>query len=73
MLCGVSVVFNSLGEVLGLMSCTRSFESSQVFVGFQSAGAFGCLHHAGGGPAPALGREPVSHCIGREPGRSCAF
>jgi len=27
MLCGVSVVFNSLGEVLGLMSCKRSSEN----------------------------------------------
>ena len=47
MLCGVSVVFNSLGDVLGLMSCKRSSESGQVFEGFQSTEAFGCLHHAG--------------------------
>src|SRR4029450_11985774 len=52
MLCGVSVVFNSLGNVLGLMSCERSSENGQVLVGFQSTEAFGCLHHAGGGPAP---------------------
>src|SRR6266540_4195349 len=51
MLCGVSVVFNSLGDVLGLMSCKRSSENGQVLVGFQSTEAFGCLHHAGGGPA----------------------
>jgi hypothetical protein len=51
MLCGVSVVFNSLGNVLGLMSCKRSSENGQVLVGFQSTEAFGCLHHAGGGPA----------------------
>src|SRR5262245_5842279 len=51
MLCGVSVVFNSLGDVLGLMSCKRSSENRQVLVGFQSTEAFGCLHHAGGGPA----------------------
>src|SRR5262245_42455841 len=51
MLCGVSVVFNSLCDVLGLMSCKRSSENGQVLVGFQSTEAFGCLHHAGGGPA----------------------
>src|SRR5438445_11969312 len=51
MLCGVSVVFNSLGDVLGLMSCKRSSENGQVLVGLQSTEAFGCLHHAGGGPA----------------------
>src|SRR5262249_32908871 len=51
MLCGVSVVFNSLGDVFGLMSCKRSSENGQVLVGFQSTEAFGCLHHAGGGPA----------------------
>jgi len=43
MLCGVSVVFNSLGDVLGLMSCKRSSENGQVLVGFQSTEAFGCL------------------------------
>jgi hypothetical protein len=36
MLCGVSVVFNSLDDVLGLMSCKRSSENGQVLVGFQS-------------------------------------
>src|SRR5438105_8554661 len=36
MLCGVSVVFNSLGDVLGLVSCKRSSENGQVLVGFQS-------------------------------------
>src|SRR5437899_8018746 len=44
-------VFNSLGNVLGLMSCKRSSENGRVLVGFQSTEAFGCLHHAGGGPA----------------------
>jgi hypothetical protein len=39
MLCGVSVVFNSLGDVLGLMSCKRSSENGQVLVGFQSTNA----------------------------------
>jgi len=29
-------VFNSLGDVLGLMSCKRSSENGQVLVGFQS-------------------------------------
>src|SRR2546421_2160795 len=51
MLCGVSVVFNSLGDVLGLMCCKCSSKNGQVLVGFQSTEAFGCLHHAGGGPA----------------------
>src|SRR5258708_4611695 len=51
MLCCVSVVFNSLGDVLGLMSCKRSSENGQLLVGFQSTEAFCCLHHAGGGPA----------------------
>src|SRR5256886_16792520 len=51
MLCGVSVVFNSLGDVLGLMCSKCSSENGQVLVGFQSTEAFGCLHHAGGGPA----------------------
>ena len=51
MLCGVSVVFNSLGDILGLMSCKCSSENGQLLVGFQSTEAFGCLHHAGGGPA----------------------
>jgi hypothetical protein len=36
MLCGVSVVFNSLGDALGLMSCKSSSENGQVLVGFQS-------------------------------------
>ena len=44
-------VFNSLGDALGLMSCTRSTKNGQVLVGFQSTEALGCLHHAGGGPA----------------------
>src|SRR5262245_19395643 len=51
MLCGVSVVFNSLGDVVGLMSCKRSSENVQVLVGFQSTEAFGCFHHTGGSPA----------------------
>ena len=51
MLCGVSVLFNSLDDVLGLMSCKCSSENGQVLVGFQSTEAFGCLHHAGDGPA----------------------
>src|SRR5262245_44078076 len=51
MLCGVSVVFNSLGDVLGLMRCKCSSKNGQVLAGFQSTEAFGCLHHAGGGPA----------------------
>jgi hypothetical protein len=43
MLFGVSVVFNSLGNVLGLMSCKCSSENGQVLIGFQSTEAFGCL------------------------------
>src|SRR3954462_14580797 len=31
--------------------CKRSSENGQLLVGFQSTEAFGCLHHAGGGPA----------------------
>jgi hypothetical protein len=46
MLCGVSVVFNSLDDVLGLMSYECSSENGQVLLGFQSTEAFGCLHHA---------------------------
>src|SRR5260370_26239695 len=49
MLCGVSVVLTSLGDVLGLMSCKCSSENGQMLVGFQSTEAFGCLHHTGGG------------------------
>ena len=33
-------VFNSLGDVLGLMSCKRSTKNGQVLVGFQSPEAF---------------------------------
>ena len=51
MLCGISVVFKSLGEVLGLMSCQRSSENVEVLVGFQSTEALGRLQHAGSGPA----------------------
>ena len=54
MLCDVSVLFNSLGDVLGLMSCKPSSENGQVLIGFQSTEAFGCLHHARGGPAQAI-------------------
>jgi hypothetical protein len=39
MLCGISVVFNSLGDILGLMSCKRSSKNGQVLVGFQSTEA----------------------------------
>src|SRR6516225_2002836 len=62
MLCGVSVVFNSLGDVVGLMSCKRSSENVQELVGFQSTEAFGCLHHTGGGPAQRhRGVSPLLH------------
>src|SRR5262245_36786794 len=64
MLCGVSVVVNSLGDVLGLMSCKRSSENGQVLVGFQSTEAFGCLHHARGGPAQRhRGISPSLHVV----------
>ena len=33
-LCGICVVFNWLGETVGLMSCKRNSENRQVFVGF---------------------------------------
>src|SRR6516164_601957 len=58
MLCGVSVVFNSLG----LMCCKCNSEKGQVLIGFQSTEAFGCLHHAGGGPAQRhCGVSPSLH------------
>ena len=41
MLCGVSVVFNSLDDVLGLMSCKCSSENGQVLVGFSRCGQRG--------------------------------
>src|SRR5437763_919514 len=63
MLCGVSVVFNSLGDVLGLVCCKCNSEKGQVLIGFQSTEAFGCLHYAGGGPVQRLGgvddRQPA--------------
>src|SRR5215510_7763838 len=82
MLCGVSVVFNSLGDVLGLMCCKCNSEKGQVLIGFQSTEAFGCLHHAGGGPAqrhcgvsPSLhvatdARHGPNHVSGRSPSGS---
>ena len=39
MLRGVSIVFNSLGDVLGLMICKRSSENGQVLVGFSIDGS----------------------------------
>jgi hypothetical protein len=51
MLCGVSVVFKSMGDVLGLMSSKCSPENGEVPVGFQSTEPFGRFHHTGGGPA----------------------
>jgi hypothetical protein len=61
MLCCVSVVFNALGDVPGLMSCKRSSENGQVLVGFQSTEAFGCLHHAGGPAQRHRGISPSLH------------
>jgi len=53
---------HSLGDVVELMSCKRSSESGQVFESFQSTEAFGCLHHAGGGPAQChRGVSPPLH------------
>src|SRR5438045_2733532 len=43
MLCGISVAFNSLGDVLGLVSCQCDSEQWQVLMGFQSTEAFGLL------------------------------
>ena len=51
MLCGISVVINSVGDVLGLVSYQRGSESRQVLVGFQSTEAFDRFQHAGGRPA----------------------
>jgi hypothetical protein len=39
MLRGVSIVFNSLGDVLGLVSCKRSSENGQALVGFSIDGS----------------------------------
>src|SRR5215831_14104538 len=62
LLCGVSVVFNSLGDILGLVSCKRSSESGQVLVGFQSTEALGRFQHAGGRPAQRhRGIAPALH------------
>src|SRR5262249_28479647 len=53
MLCGVSVVFNSLGDVLGLMFCKCNSEKGQVLIGFQSEAADFEV------PSPAMtGRSP---------------
>ena len=54
MLCGASIVFNSLAldrrrAVLGLMSCKRSSENGQLLVGFQLTEAF-CSGEAPEGP-----------------------
>jgi len=51
MLCAKSFVFNSLGDVFGLMSCKRGAKNGQLFVGFHSTEDFGRLQHAGGVPA----------------------
>ena len=50
MLCGVSVVFNWLGDVLGLMSCKRSSENRQLLVSFKRRKPW-LPPHAGRGPA----------------------
>src|SRR6266550_8766908 len=64
MLCGVSVVFNSLGDVLGLMSCKRSSENGQLLVGFQSTEAFGlppsCRRRSSATPSRRF--ATASHC-----------
>jgi len=41
MLCGISVVFNSLGDVFALVGCQRGSENQQVLMGFQSTEALG--------------------------------
>ena len=51
MLCGISVVFNSLGDVFALVSCQRGSENRQVLMGFQSTETLGRFQHAGGCPA----------------------
>src|SRR5262249_37969678 len=54
MLCGISVVFNSLGDVFALVSCQRGSENRHVLMGFQSMEALGRFQHAGGRPASAI-------------------
>jgi hypothetical protein len=54
MLCGISIAFNSLGDVLGLVSCQCGSEHRQVLVGFQSTEALGRFQHAGGRPAQRI-------------------
>ena len=51
MLCDIGVVFNSFADAFGLMNRTRSSESRQVLVSFQSTESLGRLQYAGGGPA----------------------
>src|SRR5262249_24720977 len=47
MLCGISVVFNLLGDVFALVSCQRRSENRQVLMGFQSTEALGRFQHSG--------------------------
>jgi hypothetical protein len=50
MLCGVNVVFNSLGDGVGLMRGKRSPEDRELLVGFETTEALGRFHHAGSRP-----------------------
>ena len=62
MLCGISVVFNLLGDVFALVSCQRSSENRQMLVGFQSTEALGRFQHSGGRPAQRhRGITPALH------------
>ena len=62
MLCGISVVFNSLGDVFALVSCQRGSENRQVLMGSQSTEALGRFQHSGGRPAQRhRGIAPALH------------
>jgi hypothetical protein len=68
MLCGISIVFNSLDDVFGLMSRKHGAQNRQVLVGFQSTESLGRLQHAGGRPAQRhRGIAPSLH-IATDPG-----
>jgi hypothetical protein len=63
MLYGISIVFNSLDDVFGLMSRKHGAQNRQVLVGFQSTESFGRLQHAGGRrAAPSRHGFIASHC-----------
>jgi hypothetical protein len=50
MLCGISVAFNSVGDVLGLVSYQCGSEHRQVLVGFQASGDRSVFNWVGAAP-----------------------